>query len=189
MTNLKIITSTIREGNTGIRIAEWITKIAENTPDYTVELLDLAEIDLPMMTEPNHPRLKKYKFEHTKQWSRTIDAADAFIFVLGEYNYGYPAPIKNAFDYLHNEWKYKPVGFVSYGGISAGLRSTQMMKQVVTTVSMMPLAEQVNISMPSGMINEDGAFAPIEIIEQSAAVMLRELLRWSDALKTMRTEP
>lgn len=80
------------------------------------------------------------------------------------------------------------MGFVSYGGISAGLRSTQMMKQVVTTVSMMPLAEQVNISMPSGMINEDGAFTPIDIIEQSAAVMLKELLRWSDALKTMRTE-
>ena len=57
---------------------------------------------------------------HTKAWSARVDAADAFVFVTPEYNYGVPAALKNAIDYLNTEWAYKPVGFVSYGGIFAG---------------------------------------------------------------------
>lgn len=124
MINLKIITSTTRPGRKGVVVANWIKDFAITGGKYNVELLDLAEINLPFMDEPNHPRLQQYQHEHTKKWSAAIDAADAFIIVLGEYNFSFPAPIKNAIDYLLNEWKYKPVGFVSYGGISAGLRST-----------------------------------------------------------------
>jgi NAD(P)H-dependent FMN reductase len=132
MNKLKIITSTTRPGRKGIVIADWITEIAAAHGQFDVDLLDLAAINLPFMDEPNHPRFQDYQHEHTKKWSTTIDAADAFIIVLSEYNFGFPAPIKNALDYLFNEWKHKPVAFVSYGGISGGMRSTQMLKQVVT---------------------------------------------------------
>ena len=145
MNSIKIITSTTREGRKGIAVANWITDFAKQTNKYNIELLDLAKINLPFMDEPNHPRLKQYQHEHTKKWSETINSADAFIIVLAEYNFGFPAPIKNAIDYLFHEWKYKPVGFVSYGGVSGGLRSAQMLKQVVTAVSMMPIADTVNI--------------------------------------------
>lgn len=184
--NLKIITSTVRQSRQGIKVANWITEFAKKNTDFNVELLDLREIDLPMMDEPNHPVLGKYKFEHTKAWSQKINEADAFIIVLAEYNYGYPAPIKNAIDYLHNEWKYKPVGFVSYGGISAGLRSTQMLKQVVTTLSMMPIAQQVNIPFLGNMIDENGNFNPGDKLDNSAKGMLDELKKWSETMKTMR---
>lgn len=97
------------------------------------------------MDEPNHPKLKKYTHKHTLEWSSKIDEADTFIIVLGEYNYGFPAPIKNAIDYLFNEWQHKSVGLVSYGGVPGGLRSSQMLKQVLTAVNMMPLTQQVNI--------------------------------------------
>lgn len=186
MTRLKIITSTTREKSQGIKVARWITEIAKADAELDVELLDLREIDLPMMDEPEHPRLGKYTHESTKEWSKKIAEADAFIIVLGEYNYGYPAPIKNAIDHLFNEWRYKPVAFVSYGGISAGLRSTQMLKQVVTTLSMMPVPDQVNIPFFAQMINEDGEFVPTDAIERSAHTMLKELKRWSEAMKPMR---
>src|SRR6202034_4677357 len=91
---------------------------------------------LPMLEEPNRPRLGQYTKRHTKEWSAIIDAADAIVFVTPEYNYGYPASIKNAIDYLHREWNYKPVGFVSYGGIAAGTRAVQPLTQVLTTLRM-----------------------------------------------------
>ena len=73
---------------------------------------------------------------HTHEWSEQVDAADAFVFVTPEYNHGYPASLKNAIDYLHHEWRYKPVGFVSYGGVAAGTRSVEQLQQVVTAVKL-----------------------------------------------------
>lgn len=184
---LKIITSTNRSGAQGRIVADWIYEYAKGNSDFEVELLDLAEINLPFMDEPNHPKLKQYKFEHTKKWSKTIEDADAFIIVLAEYNYGFPAPIKNAIDYLHDEWKYKPVGFVSYGGVSAGLRAVQMLKQVLTTLSMMPLTEQVNLPFFSKNI-QDGKFIPNDSAIRSADVMLEELKKWTESMRQIRVK-
>jgi NAD(P)H-dependent FMN reductase len=185
--SLKIITSTTRPGRKGIAVANWITALAKEKSNYDVELLDLAEINLPLMDEPNHPRLQQYQHEHTKRWSARINSADAFIIVLGEYNFGFPAPIKNALDYLFNEWRYKPVAFVSYGGISGGLRSTQMLKQVVTAMSMMPVTESVSIPFFTKQITETNEFIPEQPVTKSAVAMLAELERWSGAMKVMRT--
>lgn len=186
MEKLKVITSTTREGRKGISVAHWITALAESSGKFEVELLDLADINLPFMDEPNHPRLQQYQHEHTKKWSQIIDSADAFIIVLAEYNYGFPAPIKNAIDYLFKEWQYKPVGFVSYGGVSGGLRSAQMLKQVVTTLSMVPLTESVGIPMFAKFINDKNAFVPEEIVVKSAHKMVEELSTWSQALGALR---
>jgi NAD(P)H-dependent FMN reductase len=186
MNKLNIITSTTRPGRKGITVANWITSVAKEQGKFDVELLDLAAVNLPLMDEPNHPRLQQYQHEHTKNWSAIISAADAFIIVLGEYNFGFPAPIKNALDYLFNEWKYKPVAFVSYGGISGGLRSTQMLKQVVTALSMMPLPEAVSIPFFTKHITEANEFVAEQAVSHSAVAMLTELERWTDAMKAIR---
>ena len=187
MNNIKIITSTTRQGRKGIAVASRITSLAKQNK-YNAELLDLAQINLPFMDEPNHPRLKRYEHAHTIEWSETIDAADAFIIILAEYNFGFPAPIKNAIDYLYNEWMHKPVAFVSYGGVSGGLRSTQMLKQVVTAVHMVPVVDQVNIPFFAKLIDDKGTFVPNETIINAAEAMLKELERWSEALKAMRVK-
>ena len=183
---LKIITSTTRPGRKGIAIANWITSVAQQSGRFNTELLDLAVINLPLMDEPFHPRQRNYQHEHTRKWSASIDSADAFIIVLSEYNFGFPAPIKNALDFLFHEWKYKPVAFVSYGGVSGGLRSTQMLKQVVTALSMMPLVESVSISFFSRFINDEEEFVPDDVVIKSAQLMLSELDRWTEALNKMR---
>ena len=186
MNKLKIITSTTRPGRKGIAVANWITALAKQSSKYDVELLDLAVINLPLMDEPNHPRLQKYQHEHTKQWSDTINNADAFIIVLAEYNFGFPAPIKNALDFLYNEWKYKPVAFVSYGGISAGLRSLQMLKQVVTGMHMMPVVESVSVPFFAKYVDEQTVFHPEEVVTKSADAMFQSLERWTEAMKPLR---
>ena len=97
------------------------------------------------MDEPNHPRLRQYTKQHTKDWSAKVEAADAFVFVMPEYNYGFNAPLKNVIDYLNQEWAYKPVGFVSYGGVASGTRAVQMIKQVVTTLKMTTLGRTTEL--------------------------------------------
>lgn len=186
MYNLKIITSTTRPGRKGIAVANWMYNKAKQEEPFNVELLDLAVINLPFMDEPNHPRLQQYQHEHTKKWSATINAADAFIIVLGEYNYGFPAPLKNALDYLFKEWMYKPVAFVSYGGVSAGLRSMQMLKQVVSAFSMMPVTEAVSIPFFTRFLNDEEEFVPDEIVAKSAQALLAELKRFCEASKLLR---
>ncbi|MEO8583023.1 MAG: NAD(P)H-dependent oxidoreductase [Flavitalea sp.] len=188
MNQLKIISSTTRPGRKGVYIENWITEIAKKEEGFNVELLDLSKIGLPLMDEPNHPSLQKYEKDHTKKWSATIAAADAFIIVASEYNFSFPAPIKNALDYLFKEWGYKPVAFVSYGGQSGGLRSVQMLKQVVTTLKMVPLTEAVAFPFFEKTIKEN-VFTPPEYATPSANAMLKELLRWSENLKLMRNNP
>jgi NAD(P)H-dependent FMN reductase len=106
--------------------------------------------------------------------------------IAQEYNHGYPAPLKKAIDYLHEEWRYKPVGFVSYGGVAAGTRAVQQLKQIVTALKMTPVVEAINIPFHAQLIDEDGALRANEVMEQAADAMLDELLRVQAALAPLR---
>ena len=117
---LKIIIGSTRPGRSGGPVAEWFHELAARHGGFDADLVDLAEVGLPLFNEPENPSRGRYSREHTKRWGQIIAAGDAFVFVVPEYNHGYNAATKNALDYLHAEWRNKPVGFVSYGGISAG---------------------------------------------------------------------
>lgn len=187
MAVLKIIIASTRPGRIGPKVAEWIETAAQAHAGFEeLDMVDLAELNLPMLDEPHHPRLRNYVHQHTKDWSARVEPADAFVFVMPEYNYGFSAPLKNAIDYLHQEWAYKPVGLVSYGGVSAGTRAAQMIKEVVTTLKMVPLTEAVSIPFVHSMINEDDQLEPNDIMTAAAKAMLDELRRVSDALSSLR---
>jgi NAD(P)H-dependent FMN reductase len=186
MPHLTIIIGSTRPGRAGLPIAGWFADRARSHGGFDVHVADLAELDLPLLNEPNHPRMRQYIHRHTKNWSSVVDAADAFVIVTPEYNYGYPAALKNAIDYLHAEWADKPVGFVSYGGVSAGTRAVQQLKQVVTTLKMLPVTEAVSIPFHPQFIGEDGRVQANEIMEQAADAMLDELVRVEGALRPLR---
>lgn len=186
MFTLKIISSTVRPGRKGPIIAKWVAGLLKDQTDFAVEVLDLGEVNLPMMNEPNHPAMRQYTQEHTKQWSALIDSADAFIIVTGEYNYNYPAPLRNALDYVFHEWAYKPAGIVSYGGISGGTRAANSLKNDLATLKIVAVQEAVNIPFFSTFINDEAEFIPSESAQRAAATMLKELLRWTNGLKTIR---
>jgi NAD(P)H-dependent FMN reductase len=187
MIQLKLITASTREGRKGPIVSAWILELLKQYQDIEVEHLDLKAINLPFMDEPHHPRLAKYTHEHTKRWSRTIAAADAFIFVTPEYNYGFPATLKNAIDYLFREWQYKPVGLVSYGGIAAGTRCVQLLKPVLSALKMVAVTESVNIPFFTKYINEDERFVSDESLDRAAHAMVAEIIRWHGALGAIRT--
>ncbi len=182
-----IVIASTRPGRGGSAVAEWFTEQARSHGGFEVEVVDLAELNLPFLDEPNHPRLRQYTQPHTRAWSEQVEAADAFVFVTPEYNHGYPAPLKNAIDFLHQEWSYKPVGFVSYGGVAAGTRSMQQLKQVVTALKLAPVTEAVNLPFFKQFIDEDGVLQPTEVMTQSAQAMLDELVRVEESLRPLRS--
>lgn len=185
---LMIIIASTRPGRVGLPVGQWFQQLAVAQGEFEVQVVDLALLNLPFMDEPNHPRLRRYTHQHTMNWSAMAEAADAFVFVMPEYNFGFNAPLKNAIDYLYQEWAYKPVGFVSYGGVAAGTRAVQMIKQVVTSLKMTPLFEAVSIPFIQQFINDEGSVQANEVMETAAATMLRELRRWVGALRPLRTE-
>lgn len=183
---LQVIICSTRPGRVGPSVARWFHEYALEHDGFDVALVDLADFDLPLLDEPAHPRLQRYEHEHTKRWSRSVAAADAYVFVAPEYNYSPTPALVNALDYVYLEWNYKPCAFVSYGGVSGGLRAAQAARLQVTTLKMVPLMEGVTIPMVARHIDEDGVFTPSEPIDNSAGVLLDELLRWARALEPMR---
>jgi NAD(P)H-dependent FMN reductase len=183
---LRIIIGSTRPGRVGPSVAAWITERAIEHGGFDVQVTDLAELNLPMLDEPNHPRLRQYAHQHTRDWSALVGASDAFIFVTPEYNYAFNAALKNAIDYLFHEWQHKAAGIVSYGGIAAGTRATQMLKQVLTALKVMPVPEAVNIPFVTRHLDEDGRFKPTELTDASATAMLDEVLKWTGSLAPLR---
>lgn len=183
---LHIVICSTRPGRVGPSVARWFHEFAIRHDQFDASLVDLDEFDLPVYDEPFHPRLQKYEKEHTKKWSASVAAADAYVFVTPEYNYGPPPSFVNALNYVYTEWNYKPCGFVSYGGVSGGLRSVQMEKLLVTTLKMMPMVEGVTVPMVANQVDADGCFISNDLIDASAKTLLDELLRWAEGLKAMR---
>ncbi len=186
MPTLQVVIASTRPGRVGLPVGEWFVAHALGHGGFEVDVADLAEIDLPLLDEPNHPRLRKYTKQHTRDWSARVDAADAFAFVTPEYNYGPTAALINALSYLHREWQYKPAGFVSYGGVSAGTRGVQVAKQIVTTLKIVALPEAVSIPFVQRFLDDDGRIQPNEIMTGSATSMLDELVRVEPALRPLR---
>jgi NAD(P)H-dependent FMN reductase len=185
MPTLAIVTASTRPGRVGPALAAWAADAARRHGGFTVDSVDLAEVALPLLDEPAHPRLRQYVHAHTEAWSARVAAADAFVFVTPEYNYFPPPSLVNALDYLVHEWAYKPAGFVSYGGLSGGLRSVQAVKPLLGALKVVPLNEAVAVPFFSQHV-ADGVFTATEAHEKSARTMLDELVRWEAALRTLR---
>ncbi|MDP9860840.1 MULTISPECIES: NADPH-dependent FMN reductase [Streptosporangium] len=183
---LKVIVASTRPVRTGRAIGDWFTRHAVEHGGFDVELVDLAEVGLPFLDEPEDATTGNYVHQHTKDWSATIDAADAFVFVMPEYNYAFNAPLKNALDFLHREWAHKPVGFVSYGGLSGGLRAVELLKPVVTKLRMVPAGAAVTVFRRKS-VAADGTLTVDSTLSESASAMLEELGRLTQAMSVMRS--
>lgn len=174
--NIKVILGSVRSERTGDRVANWVMKELEHLQDNHTqfELIDLAELNLPFMDEPAPPMMSDgYQHDHTKAWSKTVSEADGFIFVTPEYNHGYSPVLKNAVDYLYQEWKDKPLGFVGYGAEGAGY-SIDQMKQVAEFVGLKPVKHQVGISQVWAALDDAGNIKE-EVISGEVSTLAAEL--------------
>ena len=175
----------IRAGRRCPQIASWVIDIAEMSSDLKYELVDLADWPLPMDDEPGIPELGSYTQPHTLAWSRKIAAADAFVFVTPQYNWGYPASLKNAIDHLYKEWEGKPVIIVTYGGHS-GNKCAAQLRQVAEAVNMRPMATMPGIRLTREMI-QGGPVDPETDFKAEAELIRQAISELSAALEQTAT--
>lgn len=183
---LKIIIGSTRPGRIAPIIGNWIASVAKQDSDFDVDLVDLKEIDLPLLDEAGHPRAQNYEHEHTKRWSSIVDEADAYVFLTPEYDYFPAAALINALQCLSLEWGRKPAAVVSWGGVSGGLRATQELRLLLANLNMMPLPQTVPLPFVFNFIGDDGVLHPEQPVTEGATGMFEELKNWAEALKTLR---
>ncbi|WP_433782744.1 NADPH-dependent FMN reductase [Actinomycetospora sp. CA-101289] len=182
---LQIIVASTRPNRVGEPIARWFAGYARAHEGFEVEIVDLAEVDLPMFAEPEHPRLGRYTLDTTKAWSTTVARADAFVIVHPEYNHSFTAPLKNALDHLNREWANKPVAVVGYGGVAAGARATEALLPVLLGLQMVPVAGTVPIPFAGQRVSGEGderVFTPAPETEAGAKAALDGLAGWLGTL-------
>jgi len=187
MSTLKIILGSTRPGSIAPAIGAWLADRANRAGDFDeVEILDLAEINLPFLDEPHHPKLGRYTKPHTIAWAEAIERADALVIVTPEYNGGYPAPLKNALDFLHAEWQNKALGMVSYGGgLGGGARAAGVLLPVTSALGLTCARHTVAIPRASRQV-VDGEFVATSAEDSAATRMIAELARMNDELAPMR---
>ena len=134
-------------------IAEWIKDAAQEESPLRYELIDLALVNLPFLDEPLKAALRQYEHEHTRAWSEIVNAYSGFVFVFPQYNWGYPAPLKNALDFLYHEWHDRPATTVTYG-TRGGNRGAEQFHGVLEGVHMRPLEDRLEIVITDDDVDE-----------------------------------
>jgi NAD(P)H-dependent FMN reductase len=184
MIKIAIIVGSTRPGRKADTVARWLYDIAKKRADAEFEMVDVKDYNLPLLDEPVPPSLHQYSQPHTKTWSAKIAAFDGFVFVTPEYNHGIPGALKNAIDFLYQEWNNKAAGFVSYGG-AGGARAVESLRLVMGELQVADVRAQVMFSLFTDFENFT-TFKPAAVHEQPAKAMLDQLVAWSGALKTLR---
>ncbi|HET6634285.1 MAG TPA: NAD(P)H-dependent oxidoreductase [Streptomyces sp.] len=183
---LAVIIGSVRGGRLGPTVARWAAAGAAERGDVTVDVVDLAETDLPMAM----PSFGAPPWPETtaalEQLSPRLDAADAFVVVTPEYNHSYPAALKNAIDWHREEWQAKPVGFVSYGGISGGLRAVEHLRGVFAEMHAVTVRDTVSFHGAGSRFDAEGRPVDPEGCEAALKTMLDHLTWWAHALRDAR---
>lgn len=174
---LEVIIGSVRRERFGPVVADWFLRRARTRPDFEVGVLDLVDTPLPL-DHSDTPGVQEFR--------RRIDEADGFVMVTPEYNHGYPAALKNAIDTAKQEWRAKPVGFVSYGGLSGGLRATEQLRQVVAEVHMVSIRQTVSFHQARKRFDADGETDDGAAID-GAERLLNQLAWWMHTLSRGRS--
>lgn len=169
MITLGVIVGSVREGRFGPVVTDWFVGQAKQRDDVSVDVIDLADTQIP-----------------SADFAARIRSAEAFVIVTPEYNHGYPGPLKAAIDSVGREWHAKPVGFVSYGGLSGGLRAVEQLRVVFGELHTVTVRETVSFHGARGRFDEHGAPREPDAVNAAATALLNQLIWWAHALQQAR---
>ena len=192
MTVISVIVGSTRQGRFSEKPAQWIFQHLKKRDDIEARLLDLRDFPMPFFDQPATPATpgrSAYENEVVQRWTATIAQSDGFVFVTPEYNYGPPAVLKNAIDWVYPEWNRKAACFVSYGSVG-GARGVQQLRQVLIEVQMTPIRSSLHIPVATLMAHFQGGDVEkgLAELEARAKEMIDDLLWWTIALKTARKD-
>lgn len=187
MLRVATIIGSTRPGRIGEAVGRWVHGIAAQRGDAEFELVDLADLELPLLDEPIPPSQGKYSKEHTKRWAAKVASFDGFVFVTPEYNHGISGALKNAIDFLYAEWNDKAAGFVGYGSAGA-TRAVEQLRLVMAEVQVATVRNQVMLSLRDDF-EAYRTFRPREFHEAALGGVLAQVVAWSGALRSLRERP
>ncbi|MEO7133385.1 MAG: NAD(P)H-dependent oxidoreductase [Vicinamibacterales bacterium] len=186
MLNVGIILGSTRPNRNGEAVAKWVLEHTKSRTDASYELVDIKDYDLPLLDEPIPASQGKYSQPHTKRWAEKIASFDAFVFVTPEYNHSTSGALKNAIDFLYREWNNKAAGFVSYGS-AGGARAVEALRLIMGELQIADVRAQVMFSLMTDFKNFS-QFEPDPRHERELDVMLKQVLSWGEAMKSVRTQ-
>jgi NAD(P)H-dependent FMN reductase len=185
MLKIAIVIGSTRPGRNCEAVSKWAYGIARQRKDAEFELVDIGKFELPLLDEPVPASFGQYSHPHTRAWSAKIAAFDGYVFVTPEYNHGTTAALKNAIDFLYQEWVNKAAGFIGYGA-SLGARAVEHLRLVMASLQVATVTAQVGLSLFTDF--ENSVFKPAEAQEQYVNRMLDEVIAWSGALRVLRSK-
>ncbi|WP_010094075.1 NADPH-dependent FMN reductase [Ornithinibacillus scapharcae] len=185
MMKIGIITGSTRDSRVNLQVAEWVKSIAEKRTDADFELVDIKDYNLPKFNEPiTAIMIRDYQASEAKPWSDKIDSLDGFIFVLAEYNKGITSGLKDAIDYLYQEWNNKAAGIVSYGS-TLGVSAANDLRLILSVPKVATVGTQVAMNLFTDF-QDMSKFNPAPFHQKTVIKLLDEVIAWSTALKTIR---
>lgn len=176
---IRIIVGSVRPVRVGDQIAAAVAEIIADAADARTEIIDLADLDLPLLDEPRMPALGDYQNAHTKEWADIVSGSDGIVFVTPQYNAGYPASLKNAIDYLFAEWKDKPALIISYGGHGGGMSGAQL-RSVLDFIGLDLVGDNVEITLPRDSYGPDWRLVDAQAVVAPYTEELRTAARALD---------
>jgi NAD(P)H-dependent FMN reductase len=186
-----VIIGSARAARAGLPVAEWFTRHVGHRSDIELDVIDVAGLDLPVSMlgwGDGQSGAAPETRAALADVSPRLAAAEAFVVVTPEYNHSFPASLKNLIDWHYTQWRAKPVGFVSYGGVAGGLRAVEQLRLVFVELHAMTVRDSVSLHGPWSGLGEDGRPRDAVVCESAAKNMVDQLLWWGRALRTARTE-
>lgn len=184
---LVVLIGSVREGRFGPFVAGWIADRASEHGGFEVDVVDLADFEIPLVLPAESPKLAGDAYPRPRgmaDLTARLDAADAFVVVTPEYNHSYPASLKAAIDWHFTQWTAKPVAFVSYGGAAGGRHAVLHLENVLTELHAVTIRD--GLAFPNYFVTfEDGE--PLDAqADVYAKAMLDQLAWWGSALREAR---
>lgn len=178
--NIGIILGSTREGRVSPQVGAWVKELADKRGDANYTVIDIADYKLPFLGEPGADA------SGAAAWSEIIAKQDGFVFIVQEYNHSITAALKNALDFLRDEWNNKAAGIVSYGSVG-GARAAEHLRGILGELLVADVRVHPALSLFTDF--ENGTeFKPKEVQAESVNQMLDQVIPWSTALKTIRKE-
>ncbi|WP_326669922.1 NADPH-dependent FMN reductase [Streptomyces sp. NBC_01257] len=175
-----VILASNREGRFAPVVADWFRSRTDERPDIATDLVDVAALELPTALSyrpgPEDQAL-------LAEVSGRLADADAFVVITPEYNHSYPAPLKNLIDWHRAEWQAKPVAFVSYGGVSGGLRAVEHLRQVFAELHTASIRDTVSFHNAGALFDDEGRHKDPAGPDAAAKTLLDQLVWWGRALR------
>ncbi|WP_392670340.1 NADPH-dependent FMN reductase [Streptomyces sp. LN785] len=182
--NVAVVLASNREGRFAPVVADWFLSRAAGRPEIETDLVDVAELDLPFALTPRPDPAAQARLARV---SARLSAADAFVVVTPEYNHSFPAPLKNLIDWHHAEWQAKPVAFVSYGGVSGGLRAVEHLRQVFAELHAVSIRDTVSFHNAGTLFDDEGRHRDPVAVDAAAKTLLDQLVWWGRGLRDARS--